>query len=195
MGRLSAVLALSLTASASVSLADQPSHSPYAGQEQREIKSLSADDIGELRRGGGWGMAKAAELNGYPGPVHLLDLQVEIGLSSEQIAAITVIYEKMKRNAIPLGEEMIRGERALEESFLRGAADEKTLAEALDGIARVRRDLRFTHLAAHLKVKPLLTEQQTTAYWTLRGYDTPDLCRNPPAGHDPAMWRKHNNCP
>jgi hypothetical protein len=195
MGRLSAVLALSLTASASLGLAEQRPHSPYAGEEQREIKSLSAEDIGELRRGGGWGLAKAAELNGYPGPVHLLELKAEIGLSGEQIAAITVIYEDMKRDAIRLGEEMIRGERALEESFQRRAVDEKTLAEALDRIARVRRDLRFTHLAAHLKVKPLLTEQQAAAYWRLRGYDTADPCRNPPAGHDPAMWRRHNNCP
>mgnify|MGYP006921603371 CR=1 FL=1 len=36
--------------------------SPYAGQQQRSIKSLSSEDIAELRRGGGWGLAKAAEL-------------------------------------------------------------------------------------------------------------------------------------
>jgi hypothetical protein len=48
---------------------------PYAGQDARDIKSLSAEDIAELRRGGGWGFAKSAELNGMPGPAHLLELK------------------------------------------------------------------------------------------------------------------------
>ena len=42
---------------------------PYAGQQTRAIKALSDDDIAALRAGEGMGMAKAAELNGYPGPV------------------------------------------------------------------------------------------------------------------------------
>ncbi len=61
--------------------ASEGSHShmsKYSGQEQRIIKSLSPDDIAELRRGGGWGLAKAAELNGVPGPVHLLEMKEAI---------------------------------------------------------------------------------------------------------------------
>ena len=46
--------------------------SKYAGQEVREIKSLSESDIEELKNGRGWGLAKAAELNGVPGPIHWL---------------------------------------------------------------------------------------------------------------------------
>ena len=52
--------------------------SKYFGQETREIKSLSESDIEELKNGRGWGLAKAAELNGVPGPVHLLEMQKEI---------------------------------------------------------------------------------------------------------------------
>ena len=43
---------------------------PYSGMQDRAIKSLSDNDIKELRRGGGWGLALAAELNGMPGPTH-----------------------------------------------------------------------------------------------------------------------------
>src|SRR5512140_1710908 len=46
--------------------------SPYAGEEKREIKSLSADVIEQYNQGEGMGMAKAAELNHYPGPRHVL---------------------------------------------------------------------------------------------------------------------------
>lgn len=55
--------------------------SKYVGQEKREIKSLSETDIEELRNGRGWGLAKAAELNGLPGPAHLLEMKKAIGFS------------------------------------------------------------------------------------------------------------------
>ena len=65
--------------------------SPYAGEEARVIKSLSAKDIDDLLNGRGWGLAKSAELNGVPGPAHLLEMKSEIGLSSEQVSAIKAI--------------------------------------------------------------------------------------------------------
>ena len=40
--------------------ADTPA-SPYTGQQTRSIKALSPGDIDELRKGGGMGLAKAAE--------------------------------------------------------------------------------------------------------------------------------------
>ena len=70
----------------------QPSHgaqhnhgpqTPYDGMQHRAIKSLSDRDIQELRRGGGWGLALAAELNGMPGPAHLLELKDQIPLTPD----------------------------------------------------------------------------------------------------------------
>ena len=49
--------------------------SPYAGQEVRRIKSLSAERVADLLAGRGAGYAKAAELNGVPGPVHVLEVE------------------------------------------------------------------------------------------------------------------------
>ena len=79
-----AIVPLSLLVSGLPAVADEGAHgrhgapalaSPYAGQESRRIKSLSEQDIAELRAGRGWGLAKAAELNGMPGPAHLLELR------------------------------------------------------------------------------------------------------------------------
>ena len=70
-----------------VSLLDMPvlaADAPYAGQQMRTIKALSDDDIAALRKGEGMGMAKAAELNGYPGPVHVLALAGQLGLTEAQ---------------------------------------------------------------------------------------------------------------
>ena len=46
---------------------------PYSGQQGRMIKALSSKEVQGLLQGKGMGMAKAAELNQYPGPRHVLD--------------------------------------------------------------------------------------------------------------------------
>lgn len=76
---------------------------PYTGLEARAIASLSEEDIATLRAGGGWGLALPAELNGWPGPLHLLELREELALSDDQITMITAIYEQMRTEAIAAG--------------------------------------------------------------------------------------------
>ena len=90
--------------------AAQHSHSAYAGMENRDIKSLSESDLEDLRRGAGWGLALAAELNGVPGPAHLLELKDQIGLSAEQVRAIEEIFAQMKSEAQAAGAEFIAAE-------------------------------------------------------------------------------------
>lgn len=187
---VSALIAL-LTLSDSVTA---QSHSKYAGQENRSIKSLSSKDVAELKRGGGWGLAKVAELNGVPGPIHLLEMKVQIALSADQVARITTIYERMRAEAIALGEEFIQSEADLDRSFRDGSISEASLASQLQQISSVRAKLRNVHLSAHLKVRPILTLAQVTAYNRLRGYSQSNPCASPPKGHDVEMWRKHNNC-
>lgn len=167
--------------------------SPYAGEEARAIKSLSAEDIAELRRGGGWGLARVAELNGVPGPAHLLELKDEIPLSVEQVAEIESIYAAMREQAIAEGDRLIAAERALDDMFRDGRVTEASLHRLLAEIETSRTALRTIHLATHLTTPPLLTETQISRYNALRGY-AQDPCANVPAGHDPALWRRHNDC-
>jgi hypothetical protein len=75
---------------APVIAADIPA-TPYAGQDARTIKALSEEDFAGLRKGEGMGMAKAAELNGYPGPVHVLALARELRLTDSQQQRVTEI--------------------------------------------------------------------------------------------------------
>jgi hypothetical protein len=165
----------------------------YAGQEARPIKSLSEDDIAELRRGGGWGLAKAAELNGVPGPAHLLELKNEIPLDAKQVAAIEAIYKKMRSEAIAEGERLIALERELETMFRERTVTDERLKAKLAQIEASRSTLRYIHLSTHLETPVLLTRAQIDRYNQLRGYGN-DPCANVPAGHDATMWRKHNNC-
>jgi len=177
------------------SAADHSHQSKYAGEEKREIKSLSTTDIEELKAGKGWGLAKAAELNGVPGPVHLLEMKEEIDLSANQIRAIEDIYKKMKQEAISLGLELIELERELNKHFANRTITDELLRQILQGIAQVQRQLRYVHLSAHLNTPDILNSEQITLYNKLRGYSSDDPCENVPNGHDPEMWKKHHNCP
>jgi len=168
--------------------------SPYVGQERREIKSLSAEDIAELRNGGGWGFAKAAELNGIPGPAHLLELKDQIPLNSGQVTALRETYEAMRAKAVAEGRRLLALEAELEKHFRNSTITDQILRRLLDQIAESQQKLRYIHLSSHLKTPIILTMAQIERYNTLRGYGA-DPCGQVPAGHNAELWRKHNNCP
>jgi hypothetical protein len=147
---------------------------PYAGQEARTIKALSDDDIAALRKGEGMGMAKAAELNGYPGPVHVLALAAKLGLTETQQRDVRAIFERMSAAAKPLGGELITQEQTLDQLFARGEITLDRLAAATAAIAELQGRLRAVHLSAHLETRALLNPEQIARYQQLRGYgDTP----------------------
>lgn len=168
--------------------------SEYAGQEKREIKTLSESDIEQLLAGKGWGLAKAAELNGFPGPVHVIEMKGKLDLSENQLSRIETLYNEMKKEAVPLGTKLVGLEKKLNVAFADKKIDEKDLKKQLDEIAGVTKDLRFVHLAAHLKTVKILSAKQVSDYNRFRGYGSYDPCETVPEGHDPEMWKKHNNC-
>ncbi len=150
---------------------DASTPSPYVGQQHRPIKSLSAKDMDELQKGGGWGLAKAAELNGVPGPAHLLELSDQIPLSSDQHAAITALYADMKENAISAGNRLIEAEIALDTAFKSGDLTAEELEGLINTITQSLGRLRFVHLSTHLKTPEILSPDQIARYNSLRGYD------------------------
>ena len=188
------IVAIAFHKTSTIAASEHEYKSKYIGQERREIKSLSNDDIQELKAGAGWGLAKAAELNGLPGPKHILEMKKEIELTAEQERAIVALYNDMHTEAVELGHKLIEYERELNNRFAERNIDEKGLDELLTKISETYKSLRYTHLSAHLKTPGILTEAQIKNYNKLRGYSSDDPCANMPEGHDPVMWRKHNNC-
>ena len=168
--------------------------SNYIGQEKRIIKSLSADDISQLKQGKGWGLAKAAELNGVPGPAHVLQMKKKISLTQAQEKKIQALFDDMESKPIPLGKKLIELEKRLNQNFSNHTINKKSLMTQLEQIAVIRKDLRFTHLVTHLQTLDILKPEQVTLYNKLRGYSSGSPCDNIPEGHDAEMWRKHNGC-
>lgn len=143
---------------------------PYAGEEIREIKAMSAEEVDDYLQGSGLGYAKAAELNHYPGPKHVLELAQELQLSAEQSQRSQALFDSMKQQAVQLGEQLIDRERALDNDFASGSITPGRLLVLTREIGGIKADIRYVHLSAHLEQKALLTEQQMKHYDRLRGY-------------------------
>src|SRR5262245_33219885 len=153
--------------------------SPYTGQERRTIKALSDEEIRDLLEARGMGLAKAAELNSYPGPLHVLQLATGLGLSDAQRKATDSLYATMRQRALSIGRQILEAERTLDRAFVNGAIEPATLRSQVRAIATLQGELRAVHLEAHLAQHALLTPEQIAQYDALRGY------RRSPAPHDP----------
>lgn len=148
----------------------QKNTSSYAGQEQRDIKALSAADIKMYLEGHGMGLAKVAELNHYPGPRHVLDLATDLKLSHEQFTKTQQAYDKMHAEAVRLGKLIVAKEKQLDSLYAAQKINETQLRAIVGEIAKLQGELRFTHLNAHLEMKKILSPQQVAKYDALRGY-------------------------
>lgn len=138
-------------------------HQPYARLESRPIKALSEEQIADLRAGRGMGLALAAELNGYPGPLHVIELAEPLGLSEKRGAEAQALYEAMRAETIPIGERLIAAEADLDRT-------PASLEAATQAIGRIAAELRAAHLRYHLSTTDLLMPEQVRRYAALRGY-------------------------
>ena len=161
---------LILLAGPSVAQQHQHGHSPYAGLQQRGVKALSDQQLGDLRAGRGMGLALAAELNGYPGPLHVLELADRLQLSSDQAQRVRGLYEAMKSEAIAVGEKLIATELELDRQFAERKITPAVLASLAAQIGERQGELRAVHLKYHLTTAELLTPDQNRRYSELRGY-------------------------
>jgi Spy/CpxP family protein refolding chaperone len=163
------LLALLLTLAAS-GFAGAQGHHPYAGQHERSVKSLSDDEVKQYLAGAGMGYAKAAELNGYPGPMHVLELADKLTLSAAQRDATRRLMENHKAEARALGAKRVDAEKRLDALFQAGKLDEPALAGAVRATAAIEGEYRLSHLETHRRARALLSDEQVKRYNELRGY-------------------------
>ncbi len=168
-GLAAVVLALALALGATPVAGQHEEHSPYAGAGSQQVQTLTADEVAALLEGQGMGLARAAELNGYPGPRHVLDLADSLGLTADQRERTQSAFDAMQSRAAELGRSILEREQALDAGFADGA-DAAALEAQVAEIARLRGELRWTHLRAHLAVATILTRHQRHTYDRLRGY-------------------------
>lgn len=130
-----------------------------------DIKSLSAEEISGFSEGLGMGQAKAAELNGFPGPKHLLERTAELKLSGPQVASLEKLRTEMTAEARKYGAEVIESERVLNRLFVEDSANEESLSSAVQRAEEAKAKVRLAHLRTHLAAKKVLTDDQLKLYY------------------------------
>jgi Spy/CpxP family protein refolding chaperone len=144
--------------------------SPYAAEQGRDIKALAAEEIDAYLAGQGMGFAKAAELNGYAGPKHVLELAAELDLTAEQRTRTQALFASMQTKAVALGRQLVDEERKLDRLFAGASITQGSLQQSVARIGALQANVRAVHLEAHLEQAKILTPQQRAHYVRLRGY-------------------------
>lgn len=147
--------------------------SSYATETGRRIKALSDTEIANYLAGRGMGLARAAELNRYPGPRHVLDLRAELALTAEQIAQLQQFFNTMDAAARSAGAELVAREKELDRLFAERHATADRVAALTAEIGRLHGVVRAAHLNAHVDTAAVLTPEQIARYDELRGYQEP----------------------
>jgi hypothetical protein len=142
------------------------SQTPYTGMQTRPIKALSEQQVADLGAGRGMGLALAAELNGYPGPSHVLELADKLELTADQRTSVKKLIEQ---------------EADLDRQFASRTVTPESLKASTAAVAVTQGELRETHLKYHLSTAALLSHDQMRRYAQLRGY-----------GDDQPMRHHHN---
>lgn len=173
---LSACLAAFLAASAIPGAAQQ---GQQAGHHGRDHGGKQAREFRNLQQGRGMGMGRAAETNGYPGPMHVLQHAEALELSDGQIERTRELMTRVKSRAPELGKQIVDAEERLEAMFAEDSVNAAKMDALLLQIAELRAHLRSLHLTAHLDQAAVLTEAQLEKYKTLRSASQAEGERRP----------------
>ncbi len=149
-----------------------PTPTAYSDLLLSDIRGIDAKTIAAYQKGEGAGLALPAELNGYPGPRHVLELADKLGLTEDQRQKIKALADEMLPQAIELGNQILSKERDLELAFRSSTIDENFLQQQVTSIAELQGKLRVVHLRTHLATVKILSPAQIMQYNMLRGYTT-----------------------
>ena len=155
------LVALALTA---VTAWAQHAHdgSPSRGHQAAQACETEFEKV--IGDGRGFGMAFAADQNGYPGPLHVLELQERLGLTADQATKVRALLHAMFAESKPKSARLLEAEARLRRLFADVTADDASVRAAVADVERARREVRLVHLLTHLKTRDLLTEGQRRIY-------------------------------
>lgn len=171
--RFATGVALLALGAATVAGAQQPGHGGgghHAGPvpAHQAVQAYLTEFEQVVREGRGFGMAFPADQNGYPGPMHALELKDRLRLTSEQETKLQALLDGMFAESRPTGARLLDAEAKLTRLFAAAGAEEASVRAAVAEVERARSELRLVHLLTHLRTRDLLTEAQRRQYHEAR---------------------------
>ena len=146
----------------------QHGHTGSHDEGHRVAQACATEFEQVVGEGRGFGMAFAADQNGYPGPMHVLELKDRLKLTAEQEAKMQHLMHAMFAESKPKSARLLEAEATLRRLFASQTADDAAVRAAVDAVERARREARLVHLLTHLRTRDLLTEEQRRIYHETR---------------------------
>ena len=140
-------------------------------EEKSPIKSLNLTEYNAYKNGEERNFASPAELNNYPGPLTVLELEKELRLSPLQKSQLKTVVSTMQFKAVEMGGFILFQEKKLNELFASGKANEGSIIYYTNKIGLYQAELRNAHLQAHLKTRRILTPDQIKKYNRIKNYN------------------------
>src|SRR5206468_551320 len=144
VGVIAAVGLAGLTAGTTATRA-QHAHGGAGAQGHQVAQTCASEFEKVVGEGRGFGLAFAADQNGYPGPMHVLS-----------------------PGSRPKGARLLDAEARLRRLFAERVADAPAVRAAVAEVERARTEVRLVHLLTHLTTRNLLTEDQRRIYHEAR---------------------------
>lgn len=140
------------------------------GAPQGHLEALRCSESFDrvVGQGLGFGLAFAADRNGYPGPLHVVELATSLGLRPDQVERARGLFDAMLAESKPKSAALLAAEAELARIFERGEATEARVRTQVAEVERLRADVRLVHLTYHLRTRDLLTPEQRAAYHRAR---------------------------
>src|SRR5262249_48278964 len=114
----------------------QPRHGHAGGHQAAGACSAEFDQV--VGEGRGFGLAFAADQNGYPGPMHVLELKERLKLTTDQEAKAQALVQAMFAESKPKSARLLEAEAKLRRLFADKAADDAAVRAAVGGGGRAR---------------------------------------------------------
>jgi Spy/CpxP family protein refolding chaperone len=167
---LAVTILSTLTTTAGAQHPAQGAHHGHTGggDGHRAAQACATEFDQVVAEGRGFGLAFAADQNGYPGPLHILELRERLALTPDQVAKAEALMRAMFDESRPKSARLLEAEARLRGLFARGAANEAAVRTAVAEVERARADVRLVHLLTHLRARDLLTEPQRLLYHDAR---------------------------
>lgn len=144
----------------------QHGHGHEGGHQAAQACAVEFDKV--VGEGRGFGMAFVADQNGYPGPMHVVELKDRLKLTADQEAKAQALMHAMFSESKPKSARLLELEAKLRRLFADRTADVTAVRATVAEVERARGEVRLVHLLAHLKTRELLTEDQRRIYHEAR---------------------------
>lgn len=166
---LTALVLGSMVFTAGLGDAGAQHHHGVGGSSPHQLVEACATEFERtIASGRGAGMAFVADQNGYPGPLHVLELKDRLKLTAEQEAKAQAMLGAMFAESRPKSARLLDAEAKLRQLFASGRADETAVQAAVAAVERARAEVRLVHLIFHLKTRDLLSDEQRRVYHEAR---------------------------